>query len=207
MLIVKVKICGITNLEDARAAVDMGAEMLGFNFYKKSPRYIEPDKAAEIINKLAGFVDIVGVFVNSSFDEVRNITDKCSLNWVQMHGDETSQFCSHVGQLNVKTMRAIRVKDASDIDKAKEYFTNAILLDAFSPEKYGGTGIAFDWNIVGNIQKRVFLAGGITCDNAVEAVNLGVYGIDICSGIESEPGKKDYKKMQKLFDNIKHLRG
>ena len=124
-----------------------------------------------------------------------------------MHGDETSQFCSHVGQLNVKTMRAIRVKDASDIDKAKEYFTNAILLDAFSPEKYGGTGIAFDWNIVGNIQKRVFLAGGITCDNAVEAVNLGVYGIDICSGIESEPGKKDYKKMQKLFDNIKHLRG
>ena len=207
MLIVKVKICGITSLEDAQAAIDMGAEMLGFNFYRKSPRYIEPDKAKEIINKLAGFVNIVGVFVNSSFDEIHDITEKCGLNWVQMHGDETSEFCNRVGQLNVKTMKAIRVKDASDIDLAKEYFTNAVLLDAFSPEKYGGTGIAFDWNIVGNIQKRVFLAGGITCDNAVEAVNLGVYGIDICSGIESQPGKKDHEKMQKLFDNIKHLRG
>jgi len=207
MLIVKVKICGITNLEDAQAAVDMGAEMLGFNFYKPSPRYIEPDKAAKIISKLSGFVDIVGVFVNSSFEEIHDITEKCGLNWVQMHGDETSEFCDRVAQLNVKTMKAIRVKDASDIDQAKQYYTNAVLLDAFSPEKYGGTGIAFDWNIVGNIQKRVFLAGGLTCDNAVEAVNLGVYGIDICSGIESEPGKKDLNKMQKLFDNIKHLRG
>lgn len=207
MLIVKVKICGITNLEDAQTAVDMGAELLGFNFYKASPRYIEPDKAAEIINKLSGFVDIVGVFVNSSFDEIHNITENCGLNWIQMHGDETNEFCNRVGQLNVKTIKAIRVKDAGDIEKAKEYYTNAMLLDAFSPQKYGGTGIAFDWNIVGNIQKRVFLAGGITCDNAVEAVNLGVYGIDICSGIESEPGKKDHKKMQKLFDNIKHLRG
>ena len=207
MLIVKVKICGITSLEDAQAAVDMGAEMLGFNFYRKSPRYIDPDKAKDVINKLAGFIDIVGVFVNSSYDEIHDITEKCGLNWVQMHGDETSEFCNRVGQLNVKTMKAIRVKDASDIDKAKEYFTNAVLLDAFSPEKYGGTGIAFDWNIVGNIQKRIFLAGGITCDNAVEAVNLGVYGIDICSGIESQSGKKDHKKMQKLFDNIKHLRG
>ncbi len=207
MLIVKVKICGITSLEDAQAAIDMGAEMLGFNFYRKSPRYIEPDKAKEIINKLAGFIDIAGVFVNSSFDEIHDITEKCGLNWVQMHGDETSEFCNRVGQLNVNTIKAIRVKDADDIDIAKEYFTNAVLLDAFSPEKYGGTGIAFDWNIVGNIQKRVFLAGGITCDNAVEAVNLGVYGIDICSGIESQPGKKDHEKMQKLFDNIKHLRG
>lgn len=207
MLIVKVKICGITNLEDAQAAVDMGAELLGFNFYKESPRYIEPDKAAEIINKLSGFVDIVGVFVNSSFDEIHNVTENCGLNWIQMHGDETNEFCNRVGQLNVKTIKAIRVKDAGDIEKAKEYFTNAMLLDAFSPQKYGGTGIAFNWNIVGNIQKRVFLAGGITCENAVEAVNLGVYGIDICSGIESEPGKKDHKKMQKLFDNIKHLRG
>ena len=121
MLIVKVKICGITSLEDAQAAVDMGAEMLGFNFYRKSPRYIEPDKAKEIINKLAGFIDIVGVFVNSSFDEIHDITEKCGLNWVQMHGDETSEFCNRVGQLNVNTMKAIRVKDAGDIDIAKEY--------------------------------------------------------------------------------------
>lgn len=206
MLIEKVKICGITNLEDAQAAVYMGAEMLGFNFYRKSPRYIEPEKAKEIINKLAGFVDIAGVFVNSSFDEIHDVTEECGLDWVQMHGDETGEFCNRVEQLNVRTMKAIRVKDASDIDRAKKCFTTAILLDAFSPEKYGGTGIAFDWNIVGNIQKRIFLAGGITCDNVIEAMNLGVYGIDICSGIESQPGKKDHKKMQKLFDNIKHLR-
>ncbi len=207
MPIVKVKICGITNLRDAQAAVEMGAEMLGFNFYKKSPRYIEPDKAAGIINKIPGFVDVVGVFVNSSFDEIHDITEKCGLNWVQLHGDETNEFCDRVGQLNVRTIKAIRVKDANDINKVKDYFTYAMLLDAFSPKKYGGTGAAFDWNIIGNIQKRIFLAGGITCDNVVEAVNVGVYGIDICSGIESEPGKKDHKKMHKLFDNIKNLRG
>jgi len=128
MLIVKVKICGITSLEDAQAAIDMGAEMLGFNFYRKSPRYIEPDKAKEIINKLAGFIDIAGVFVNSSFDEIHDITEKCGLNWVQMHSDETNEFCNRVGQLNVKTMKAIRVKDVSDIDIAKEYFTCCSML-------------------------------------------------------------------------------
>jgi phosphoribosylanthranilate isomerase len=104
-------------------------------------------------------------------------------------------------------MKAIRVKDKSDIARAESYFTDAVLLDAFDPKKYGGTGLSFDWNIVGHIGKRVFLAGGINPDNAVAAIKLGVYGIDICSGIESEPGKKDHKKMAKLFENIKHLRG
>jgi len=205
MLIVKVKICGITNYEDAAAAVDMGADLLGFNFYPKSPRFITPEKAAEIINKLPGFIDIAGVFVNASLEQIRETMDLCQLNWVQLHGDEDPEFCNSFLSLNVKTMKALRVKDQSDIQQAENYFTDAILLDAFHPEKYGGTGLTFDWNIVGHINKRIFLAGGINPDNATEAIKLGVYGIDVCSGIEAEPGKKDHEKMRKLFENIRHL--
>jgi len=205
MLIVKVKICGITNYEDAAAAVDMGADLLGFNFYPKSPRFVSPQKASEIISKLPGFIDIVGVFVNASFEQIRETIDLCQLNWVQLHGDEDPQFCNSFLSLDVKTMKALRVKDQNDIQQAENYFTDAILLDAFHPEKYGGTGLTFDWNIVGHIGKRVFLAGGINPDNATEAIKLGVYGIDVCSGIETEPGKKDHKKMRELFENIRHL--
>ncbi len=207
MLIVKVKICGITNYEDASAATDMGADMLGFNFYPESPRFVQLEKAVEIINKLPAFIDIAGVFVNSRPGQIREVISKCQLDWVQLHGDESPKFCRSFLSLNVKTMKALRVKDESDIERAEDYFTDAILLDAFSPEKYGGTGISFDWNIMGHIDKRVFLAGGINPDNAAEAVELGVYGIDICSGIEAEPGKKDHEKMKKLFENIRHLRG
>jgi phosphoribosylanthranilate isomerase len=207
MLIVKVKICGLTNYEDASAAMDMGADLLGFNFYPKSPRYVAPEKALAIINKLPGFIDIAGVFVNSSFEQIRKVLSLCQLNWVQLHGDEDPQFCGQFLSLNVRTMKAIRVKDQADIKSADSFFTDAILLDAFDPEKYGGTGLKFDWNIIGHIDKRIFLAGGINPDNAADAVKLGVYGIDVCSGIEAEPGRKDHKKMKKLFENIRHLRG
>jgi phosphoribosylanthranilate isomerase len=104
-------------------------------------------------------------------------------------------------------MKALRVKTADDIKKAEGYYTDAILLDAFHPDQYGGTGVKFDWNIVGHINKRVFLAGGINPDNAEEAVKLGVYGIDVCSGVESRPGKKDCGKMKALFENIRFVRG
>ena len=207
MLIVKVKICGITNYEDAMAAVDMGADLLGFIFYSKSPRYITTYKATEIINKLPGFVDIAGVFVNGSFEQIQEVINQCQLNWVQLHGDEDPQFCQQFDSLNIKTMKALRVKDRKDIEKADSFFTDAILLDAYHPEKYGGTGESFDWNIIGNIHRRTFLAGGINPDNAAKAIQPGIYGIDVCSGIESEPGKKDKKLMKKLFDNIRHLRG
>jgi len=133
--------------------------------------------------------------------------DTCSLDWVQLHGDESPEFCKSLNSVDVKTMKALRVKEESDIKEAEKYFTDAILLDAFHPERYGGTGLTFDWNIVGHIGKRVFLAGGLNPDNAAEAVELGVYGIDVCSGVEAEPGKKDHAKMKKLFDNIKYLRG
>jgi len=206
MLIVKVKICGLTNYKDAAAAVDMGADLLGFNFYPKSPRYIAPKKAAKIINKLPAFIDIAGVFVNASLEEIQQTIYSCQLNWVQLHGDETPEFCQSLDSIDVKTMKALRVKNRKYIEETDNFFTDAILLDAFDPERYGGTGLTFDWNIVGHIGKRIFLAGGINPDNAAVAAELGVYGIDVCSGIEAEPGKKDKRLMKKLFNNIKHLR-
>ena len=207
MIAVKVKICGLTNYEDAYAAADMGADMLGFNFYTKSPRYLKPDQAAEIINRLPAFVDIVGLFVNDPFERIEQILEECQLDWVQLHGDESPKFCEQFRSFNVRTMKAIRVKDEKDIKRAEEYFTDAVLLDAFDPKKYGGTGLSFDWNIIGNITKRVFLAGGINAENVKKAVGLGIYGIDVCSAIESKPGKKDHAKMRELFNMIKDLRG
>jgi phosphoribosylanthranilate isomerase len=207
MLITKVKICGITNVDDAVAAMDMGADMLGFNFYPDSPRYVTPEQATDIINKLPAFIDTAGVFVNASIEHIHETNAVCQLDWVQLHGDEDPDFCRSLLSHNVKTMKAIRVKDQTDIERADSFFTDAVLLDAFDPDKYGGTGLTFDWNVIGHISKRVFLAGGINPDNAAAAVKLGVYGIDVCSGIEAEPGKKNHRKMKKLFENIRHLRG
>lgn len=206
MLIPKVKICGVTNYEDAAAAMEMGADLLGFNFYPPSPRYIDPDKATEIVTKLPAFIDLTGVFVNSSLEDVREIAGRCQLDWIQLHGDENPEFCRWLAYDSVKTMKAIRVRNEEDLQDVDSYFTDAVLLDAYDPKKYGGTGLTFDWNVIGHIGKRVFLAGGINPDNAVAAVKLGVYGIDVCSGVESEPGKKDHRKMRQLFDNIRHLR-
>jgi phosphoribosylanthranilate isomerase len=206
MIAVKVKICGITNVEDALAAIEMGTDLLGFNFYPGSKRYITVEKAHEIINKLPTFVDTAGIFVNASADQIRDIAKDGVLNWVQLHGDETPEFCDALRWMSSKVIKAIRVQTAEDVKTAESFHTDAVLLDAFHPEEYGGTGQKFDWNLVRNLQTRVFLAGGITPENAVEAVAVGAYGIDICSGIESGPGKKDHEKMQKLFDNIKHVR-
>jgi phosphoribosylanthranilate isomerase len=207
MLIVKIKICGITNVGDAAAAIDMGADMLGFNFYPESPRYVSFEDAARIIGRLPGFVDVVGVFVNAGRDHIAAAVEQCQLNWIQLHGDETVGDCQDLLSLNTKTIKALRVRGESDIARADDYFTDAVLLDAFKPGQYGGTGRKFDWNIIGHMKKRVFLAGGINPENIAEAVGIGVYGIDVCSGIEAAPGKKDHAKMRKLFDNLAHLRG
>jgi phosphoribosylanthranilate isomerase len=207
MLIPKVKICGITNYEDAVAAMDMGADLLGFNFFPESPRYVPLKEVAQIINRLPAFVTTAGVFVNASPEQIREVIRACQIDWIQLHGDESPDFCQSLATDNVSIMKALRIRKKTDIDRADSYFTDAILLDAFHPQKYGGTGLTFDWNIIGHIGKRVFLAGGINPDNAADAVKLGVYGIDVCSGIEAEPGKKDHKKMKRLFENIQHLRG
>jgi len=204
MLTVKVKICGITNLEDAQAAIELGADILGFNFYPPSPRYIEPADAEAIISKLPGFVDIAGVFVNSPEQDIHKLTDPGLLNWVQFHGDETPEFCRKFHAWNLRTIKAIRVRSADDIRQAAEYKTFAKLFDSFDPNLYGGTGKTFDWSLVQSLQDHIFLAGGLSPENITDALNIDVYGVDVCSGIESEPGKKDHQKMKQLFDTIHH---
>ena len=206
MIAKRVKICGITNEDDAIAAVDMGADMIGFNFYEKSSRYITPQKALAIIKKLPTFIDTVGVFVNASIERVKETAEECWLNWVQLHGDETPEFCDSLKWLNARTIKAIRVKSGDDIKRAELYFTDAVLFDAYDAKNYGGTGKTFDWSLIDNVYKRIIVAGGLTAQNAATAIELGFYGIDVCSGIESEPGKKDHKKMKQLFENIRHVR-
>jgi phosphoribosylanthranilate isomerase len=205
--IIKIKICGITNSEDALAAVDMGADILGFNFYNKSPRYITIDKALKIIDKLPTFVDTAGIFVNPTADYIEDIAEQGFLNWIQLHGDETPEFCDSLGYLNARVIKAVRVGSPEDIKKAEDFSTDAMLFDAYNPKSYGGTGERFDWNCIPHLNRRIFLAGGINPDNVAQALEIGVYGIDICSGIEKEHGKKDHEKMKLLFDNIEMVRG
>jgi phosphoribosylanthranilate isomerase len=207
MTMPKVKICGITNVEDAMASVQLGADLIGFNFYPKSPRYIEPKNAEKIIRKLPAFIDIVGLFINESADYIRKTSGELMLNWVQLHGDESPGFCASLDNMPAKVIKAIRIKDGKDIEYAKNFATDALLLDAYHPSLYGGTGERFNWKLLpqltGHKFGRTFLAGGITAENVAEAIGQGFYGIDICSGIESSPGKKDHKKMSELFNKFK----
>ena len=209
MAVLKVKICGITNVEDAAAAVQLGADLLGFNFYPKSPRFIEPKEAEKIIIKLPAFVHIVGVFVNADAETIRKTVGELMLDWVQLHGDETPGFCQSLSNMSAQIIKAIRIKDGKDIEYAKNFTTDALLLDAFHPVLYGGTGERFDWRtlpqLTGHVFGRTFLAGGINPENVIEAIGQGFYGIDVCSGIESSPGKKDRRKMTRLFKNIKSV--
>jgi len=202
----KIKICGITNATDAIAAVQLGADMLGFNFYPESPRFIEPAEAGKIIKKLPAFVDTVGLFINADADFIRKTAGDLMLNWVQLHGDESPGFCASLDNMPAKVIKAIRIKDGKDIEYARNFATDALLLDAYHPSLYGGTGERFDWRVLpqltGHKFGRTFLAGGITPQNVAEAIGQGFYGIDICSGIESSPGKKDHKKMAELFSKI-----
>ena len=137
MRIVKVKICGVTNIEDAQAAVDMGADIIGFNFFPKSPRFVEPDAALEIIDKLPTFVDTAAVFVNAHFDQIKGMIEQGFLNWLQFHGDETPEYCDEFKWFNIKTIKAIRVKDNQSIVQAVSYYTDAVLFDAYDKSEYG----------------------------------------------------------------------
>lgn len=191
------------------AAVQLGADLLGFNFYPKSPRYLEPKKVEKIIRKLPAYVDVVGLFINSDTDFIRKTSEDLMLNWVQLHGDESPGFCASLDNMPAKVIKAIRIRDGKDIEYARNFATDALLLDAYHPSLYGGTGERFNWKLLpqltGHKFGRTFLAGGITPQNVIEAIGQGFYGIDICSGIESSPGKKDHKKMTELFDKIKAI--
>lgn len=207
MYSVTIKICGITNLEDAQTAVDLGADIIGFNFYPQSPRYIEPARAVAIIEKLPAFVDTAGIFVNADPSNIRELTREGYLNWIQLHGDESPEYCEQFTGWNLKTIKAIRVRSKESLAEATRYRTFAVLLDAYDPARYGGTGERFDWSLLEAGLQPVFLAGGINPDNITRALQQGTFGVDICSGIEASPGKKDPAKMKRLFEQICQYKG
>jgi phosphoribosylanthranilate isomerase len=202
---VKVKICGITRLEDALQAVQAGADALGFVFHNNSPRYISPEKAAAIIRELPPFVQAVGLFVNSEVDFVNDISDLCRLDLVQLHGDETPQYCDLVRR---RVIKAFRVKDINSLDSVKNYRVAGVLLDAYSPQAYGGTGFSFNWDFVGSVSGcgPIILAGGLNPENAREAVErVRPYALDVSSGVEASPGIKDPEKVSAFIRISKGL--
>lgn len=200
---VRIKICGITNIEDALVAVEAGADALGFVFFKQSPRNISPEQAAAIIRCLPPFVQTVGLFVNEQLAVVNSIADQCGLDVVQLHGEETPEFCCAV---NRRVIKAFRVKDQSSLDQIRNYDVAACLLDAWSPSAHGGTGITFNWEIAAAAaaSKCVILAGGLTPDNVAEAVKaVRPYAVDVSSGVESAPGRKDSAKVLRFIRAVK----
>ena len=202
---VKIKICGITNTEDAHKAVELGADALGFIF-APSPRKISPEDASEIIIDLPPFVKTVGVFVNEDLQVIKNIIGQCGLDIVQLHGNESPDLCN---KFMPRTIKALRVKDHSMPDRIIDYKgkVRAFLLDTYSPDKAGGTGKTFNWDMALKINEYgipIILAGGIGPSNVEEALSMvKPYGLDISSGIEEIPGKKDHKLMEELFEKIR----
>ena len=194
---VKVKICGITNLPDAVVAVEAGADALGFIFYPKSPRYISFESAARITRELPASIPKVGVFVNASREDVLAAQQECRLNVLQFHGEETPEFCAgFTGQ----TWKAFRVNGPEILNRLAAYRTTAWLLDAWSPAMPGGTGERFDWELAVEAQKAgrpIILAGGLTPENVMSAVQrVHPMGVDVSSGVEIAPGKKDPAKIK-----------
>ena len=200
----RVKICGITNLEDALSAVEAGADALGFVFYAASPRHIFPEQATRIISQLPPFVQTVGLFVNEELNTVNEVADLCRLDLVQLHGDESADYCQ---QISRRVLKAFRVRSLTCLDPIKDYRVAGYLLDTFSPSFYGGTGTSFNWEIATEAVKRhqrIILAGGLTPDNVTEAIRqVRPYGVDVSSGVEAGPGKKDRDKVREFIRNAK----
>jgi phosphoribosylanthranilate isomerase len=204
-----IKICGITNLEDAVAAVDAGADALGFNFYPRSPRFIAPEKARLIIERLPDAVMSVGVFVNEGEPEqVARVARLAHLKAVQLHGDESPQYCRELRD-HFMVIKALRVGRSFAPESVREYDTDAILLDAFAGEARGGTGRVVDWSIarqVGELVPQLFLAGGLSGENVAEAIAVvEPYAVDACSSLELEPGRKDAERMR-AFISAAHVK-
>jgi phosphoribosylanthranilate isomerase len=200
----RVKICGITSLEDALTAVEAGADALGFVFYNESPRHIFPEQAARIIEQLPPFVQAVGLFVNEQAATVNELADLCRLDLVQLHGDEPAGYCA---QIRRRVLKAFRVRSLTCLDPIRDYPVAGYLLDTFSPSFYGGTGLSFNWEIAAEAVKRhqrIVLAGGLTPDNVAEAVRqVRPWAVDVSSGVESAPGKKDHQKVREFIRTAK----
>lgn len=199
---VEVKICGITNLEDALAAVSAGADALGFNFYRRSSRFIEPLAARRIIERLPATVLTVGVFVNEGDpDAVARIADRARVTAAQLHGDESPLYCRALKDRLV--IKALRVGPEFEPESAAEYETDAILLDAWSTGMRGGTGHVIDWELARRTRElvpKLFLAGGLSPENVAEAVRaVEPFAVDACSRLECAPGRKDAERVQRFI--------
>ncbi|MDD5617496.1 MAG: phosphoribosylanthranilate isomerase [Candidatus Omnitrophica bacterium] len=201
----KVKICGITNIEDALNAVWSGADILGFVFYKKSKRYIKPQKAREIIDILPLFVLTAGLFVNESITKIKKIARYCKFDFLQLHGDEK------VGYLNklkdFRLIKAIRVKDKTSLKSLDNLSCDLILFDNYSDSLFGGTGRNFDWSLakeIKKLKKPYIISGGLTPLNVKKAINLfSPYAVDVSTGVEKKPGKKDKTLIKEFIKNAK----
>jgi len=200
----KVKICGVTNVADALAAAEAGADMIGLNFYEKSPRYISLATGADISRALSPFVLRVGVFVNPEESQVVEAITACGLNLLQFHGDEASDFCTQFGLMSIK---ALRVRDAESLQTLENFYTDAFLLDAYAKSGLGGTGEKFNWDLAVAAQKfgkPIFLAGGLTPENVADAVKqVQPFAVDVSSGVESAPGKKDAAKVRAFIAAVR----
>lgn len=190
----RVKVCGITNLEDALAALEAGADLLGFNFWKGSSRYVSPETARRIIGELPASVLCVGVFVDEDGPEaVARTAAEGGVGAVQLHGSESPEFCARLG--DIKVIKALRVGADFSVERVADYRTDAILLDAYSEKMMGGTGETFDWTLARRARElvgKLYLAGGLTPENVRDAVGeVGPFAVDVCSGVEIAPGRKD----------------
>jgi phosphoribosylanthranilate isomerase len=191
---VKVKICGITNLEDARQALESGATFIGFNFYKRSPRYVTPGAARGILRRLPKKTKSVGVFVNEPEEKMLAIARQTGLNYLQLHGEESPTTVARLRR-TLPVIKAVRVRNSSSIAKLARYkHVAAFLLDGFDRRRLGGSGTSFDWEVVRRAKPagHIFLAGGLTPGNVARAIRSAKpYAVDVCSGVEAKPGKKD----------------
>lgn len=201
----RVKICGITRVEDAIAAVEAGCDAIGMVFYASSPRYVSPEKAAEIVARMPPFVSIVGLFVDAEPSEIKEVLQQVRLDLLQFHGDETPEQCSQYG---MPYMKAIRIKaDTNLLQYAKDYrHAKALLLDAFIEGVPGGTGQIFDWNIIPEmLPLPVVLAGGLTAENVGSAIlQVQPYAVDVSGGIEINKGIKDAAKIAAFMRGVSH---
>lgn len=207
--IVRVKICGITNWRDAKTAIDSGADALGFNFYGKSPRMISVSHAREIVRRMPKRVAALGVFVNASVQEIVRIAEAAKLNAAQLHGDENPQTVARLARI-LPVIKAFRVRSgfrASDLRKYPD--AAGFLLDGFDPSAIGGTGKKFDWRVARQARRYgpVILAGGITAQNVAAAIRRAQpFAVDVCSGVEASPGKKNATKVREFLGAVKGKR-
>jgi len=199
----RVKICGITRLEDAQLAAELGAWALGFILWEPSKRYVDPGVAAGIARVMRRKIDLVGVFVNQPLDEIAGLADALGLTHVQLHGDEGPSFCSAVAQrTGAKVIKAARIGHAADLRDLDRFHTDFHLLDTGKAGQYGGTGATWDHQLAANRRNTIplILSGGLTADNVADGIAaLKPYAVDVASGVEAAPGVKDFEKLAAFF--------